>query len=439
MYTFLQNAESCQVVPDPIKGIVVGIDVSKGEAHYAAYLRSGKHTKVDKMKRNSQGFTKFAEFLLGLDRQGYQVWVAFEPTGPYSSCLSEWLRNLPYQVVQVNPFHVKRAKELRDNSPKKSDRKDPSVIANLVWSGCYRSLTVLEGAYAELRCCSVQWDSLRKNVGRLRNEYRSVLEAWFPELGDILKNALCKTGRSIVRKYRSPAHLGRSPLKRFQSFVKQVSRGGIDLETSEAIWTAARESVGVKSGYEARHQQLCVLLRRLELAESCQQDLRGQMEHYLQTLPSAKALLTIPWIGVVTVGGLLGECGDLSRFRSYEAFEKFIGLNLCELSSGQYEGKHHISKRGRSRARHLACQAAMMHMSKNGLFHDYAMEAKQRRGEKRCSGKILVAVARKLLRIIFAIGRDGSSFDSQRLQGVAGARARDGQVILRGTRQLAAA
>ena len=32
----------------------------------------------------------------------------------------------------VNPHHVHKTKELDDNSPSKSDRKDPRVIAGLV-------------------------------------------------------------------------------------------------------------------------------------------------------------------------------------------------------------------------------------------------------------------------------------------------------------------
>jgi len=43
-------------------------------------------------------------------------------------------------VVQVNGYHVKRTKEVRDNSPAKSDSKDPQVIADLVWQGCYQEL-----------------------------------------------------------------------------------------------------------------------------------------------------------------------------------------------------------------------------------------------------------------------------------------------------------
>ena len=37
----------------------------------------------------------------------------------------------------VNPFSVKKIKELDDNSPKKTDSKDPKTIAKLVVDGRY--------------------------------------------------------------------------------------------------------------------------------------------------------------------------------------------------------------------------------------------------------------------------------------------------------------
>ena len=37
----------------------------------------------------------------------------------------------------VNPYHVKQSKEMDDNSPKKTDQKDPKTIAKLVVEGRY--------------------------------------------------------------------------------------------------------------------------------------------------------------------------------------------------------------------------------------------------------------------------------------------------------------
>lgn len=55
------------------------------------------------------------------------------------------------RLVMVNPFSVKKIKELDDNSPKKTDSKDPKTIAKLVVDGRYSIPYMPEGIYAEIR------------------------------------------------------------------------------------------------------------------------------------------------------------------------------------------------------------------------------------------------------------------------------------------------
>jgi len=61
--------------------------------------------------------------------------VGFEPTGHYWFTFAQAILEEGKMVVQVNPFHVERSKELDDNSPSKSDRKDPKTIVMLVKYG----------------------------------------------------------------------------------------------------------------------------------------------------------------------------------------------------------------------------------------------------------------------------------------------------------------
>lgn len=63
--------------------------------------------------------------------------VGMEPTDYYWLNLGHFLKDEGIRFVLVNPFHVKRSKELDDNSPTKNDRKDPKTIAKLVIDGRY--------------------------------------------------------------------------------------------------------------------------------------------------------------------------------------------------------------------------------------------------------------------------------------------------------------
>jgi len=80
-----------------------------------------------------------------------QIVIGFESTGPYTEPLFHFLRKKPVKLVQVNPVHTKRIKELTGNSPNKTDKKDPRVIADVICLGHALTLVVPEGPTAELR------------------------------------------------------------------------------------------------------------------------------------------------------------------------------------------------------------------------------------------------------------------------------------------------
>jgi transposase len=47
-------------------------------------------------------------------------------------------------------------------------------------------------------------------------------------------------------------------------------------------------------------------------------------------------LLSIKGLAVVSSAGLIGEVGDFSRFRTQPEIMKLAGLDLYEISSGQF-------------------------------------------------------------------------------------------------------
>jgi len=236
----------CQAVPDLERGVVVGIDVSKRKMSFGAF-RPGRRTGVSMADQNAAGFLSLERFVDDLVAQGHDPWIAYEPTGPYSTCLREWLIASGKRLVQVNPYHVKRTKEIRDNSPEKDDWKDPSVIADLVWQGCYQEVMSLDGAYADLRAASVEWASLAKKRTALRNEFQALLQVWFPELCDIFKDAVCKSVRGIVKRYSSAEALASSRRSSLESTLRKASLGRT-LNRMEAILSAAKSSIAPASG-----------------------------------------------------------------------------------------------------------------------------------------------------------------------------------------------
>jgi len=426
MSSMAQAGWTRQVVPDRERAVVVGIDVSKRWVDYGAY-RSDRRGKVRRATQDLSGFMQLEADLAELRQQGHEVWVGLEPTGVYSVCVREWLCERGWQVVQVNPYHVHRTKEVRDNSPRKSDRKDTGVIADLVWQGCYQQALRLEGIYAELRAASAGWEKLGRRRTSVSNEFQALLQLWFPELVGIYRDRLCLTVRGLVRRYSDTAAMVKASKRSLQRTVKQACRGR-GQERVEEIRQGARGSVAPRMGQTERRQAMLGLLELLEVIEQQQEALRERMGRLLSQTAEGPCLLSLPGAGVVTVAGLLGECGQLGAYGSYGRLEKLMGLNLYTLSSGQYRGRCRVSKRGRARARYLICQMAVWQMRKGERWHEWAVAAKAK-GKR--SAEIRVAVARKLLRLVYAVARDRSMYQAERC--ITGGGAADGLPALQGT------
>jgi transposase len=145
----------------------------------------------------------------------------------------------------------------------------------------------------------------------------------------------------------------------------------------------------------------------LELVNRLIAEIEHEMEITLNKVPCSSRLLSIKGLGVVTVGGIIGEVGDFKKFRTQSEIMELSGLDLYEISSGTWKGQRKISKRGRSLLRKILYYAAMQTIRKNGIMHEYYTRLTGR-GMK--SMMALIAVSRKLLRILHAIVRDDSEY-----------------------------
>jgi len=432
MESITRRGRGRQVVPDAQRGRVVAIDVSKGRIDYACFAW-GKASRTQRLPQSRAGFEALEGVLRECRERAEEVWVALEPTGPYGLCLQAWLMEREWKVVLVNPYHVKRTREVSDNSPASSDAKSPQVIADLVWRGRYYEARVLEGPYGELRAAGGEWQALRKDRTRLRNQVQAQVELWFPELLRLFRDALAKSVRAVIRAYVSPGQVRHQGSRRLRRVLAKATSGRGQRRAGE-ILAAAGQSVALRHGEQARQRYLVGLLDRLELVERRQAELKGEMAVLLAECPEARFLVSVPGVKTLTAARLLGECGRFSDFPTEGRLEKFVGLNLVAVSSGQLQGEVHISKRGRAEARAALCQAVVGMVRTGGRYH---AEADQLRGRGMKWPEIRVALARKLLELLYALARDQRDYDGARV--VAGVRTEDGHRIICGTPLPAAA
>ena len=134
----------------------------------------------------------------------------------------------------------------------------------------------------------------------------------------------------------------------------------------------------------------------------------------LHKISYAEHLLSIHGIGPVTLSTILGEIGDITQYRRAEEIIKLAGLNLYEISSGKHRGRRRISKRGRPLLRKTLFFASLRMVKRKGVFRQDYLRLTE--GNKMQKTKALIALSRKLLRVIFALFRDNVSYGSTKAE-----------------------
>ncbi|MEQ1678813.1 MAG: IS110 family transposase, partial [Chitinophagaceae bacterium] len=389
--------------------LIVAVDIGMVSNHGCCTTADGRSTKTFSFDNTREGLDILWNMVLASKTrfQCNEVIIGYESTGPYGEPLIHYLKQKAVTIVQVNPLHTKRMREINDNSPLKTDRKDPRVIADVIRIGHALSVVVPEGDAAYLRRLNNARERHTKERTALLNQLQQFVFLIFPEFTRIIKTIYSKTALHILKKYTTPAKVCGVKIEKLGEEMWRRSKGKFGVEHATALINFAKTTIGIQEGLDGLVMDIQHALVQLEMVDSLIAELEHEMETTLQRIPYSRKLLSIKGFGIVTVAGLIGEIGDFTKFTTQSEIAKLAGLDLYEVSSGKRRGQRRISKRGRSLLRKILYYAAMQTIRKNGIMHDYYQRLIGR-GMK--SIMALVAVSRKLLRIIFAIVRDDTEF-----------------------------
>ncbi|EHL74901.1 IS110 family transposase, partial [Bacillus smithii] len=126
---YTQNRKISQITPSTL---IVGIDIAKDK--HDARAQDDRGIEFGKrliFENRIHGYQKLLDWVSRHQKEHQKTHVIFgvEPTGHFWLSLAYFLTAKGYDFVLVNPMHVKKTKELDDNSPTKNDTKDARVIA----------------------------------------------------------------------------------------------------------------------------------------------------------------------------------------------------------------------------------------------------------------------------------------------------------------------
>ncbi len=391
------------------KTLIVTVDISKSK--HMGYYRcpDGSEAKPFEFPNNRSGFDQFwgRIYKAMKTHRLKEVVFGFESTGPYAESLIHYLRKKPIHLVQVNSMHSKRVKELQGNSPNKTDRKDPKVIADIIELGHALSLIIPEGSAAELRRLSQARERSMKRRTALFNQLQHIICLVFPEFLHLMKDIKKKSALYLLRNFPTPKDILEYDFESMVDSLRKISRGKVDRKRIQALYVAAKETIGIDQGEEGLAFEITGIIQTIDVTDHFIKGLEEKMSGHLKQIPYNRSILSIKGIGEVTAAGLIGEVGDFRQYKTVSEITKLAGLDLFEISSGKHQGSRRISKRGRPFLRKLLYCMAVHMVCPVGIMRQTYQRYLDRGMVKM---KALVAIARKLLRIIFALVRDQSEY-----------------------------
>lgn len=160
--------------------------------------------------------------------------------------------------------------------------------------------------------------------------------------------------------------------------------------------------------------RLADLWKEWESIEARLKRTAAKIQAFAKKAPRAEAearelLKTAPGVGTVTAEVVLCELGDVRRFKNAKAVGSYAGLAPAVRQTGGKKAKDgRITKRGSGLLRWALVEASWRLVAASPRWASTYERIKKRSGSKRA----IVAVARKLLCVLYAMLRDSKPYES---------------------------
>ena len=385
--------------------IYVGIDIAKLN-HFAAVISSDGEILIEPFKftNDYDGFFLLLSKLAPLDQNS--IIIGLESTAHYGDNLVRFLISKDFKVCVLNPIQTS---SMRKNNVRKTktDKVDTFVIAKtLMMQDSLRFLTLDDLDYIELKELGRFRQKLVKQRTRLKIQLTSYVDQVFPELQYFFKSGLHQNSvYALLKEAPTPTAIASVHMTHLAHLLEVASHGHFGKEKARELRVLAQKSVGVNDS--SLSIQITHTIEQIELLDSQLFHTELEMANLVTCLHSV--IMTIPGIGFINGGMILGEIGDIHRFSEPKKLLAFAGLDPSVHQSGNFQAQRtRMSKRGSRVLRYALINAAHNVVKNNATFKAY-YDAK--RAEGRTHYNALGHCAGKLVRVIWKMLTDEVEFN----------------------------
>ena len=394
--------------------IYVGIDIAKLN-HFASAISSEGEILLQPFKftNDYDGFHLLIQKLDSLDSNN--IIIGLESTAHYGNNLVEFLVKHNYKVCVINPIQTST---MRKNNIRKTktDKVDTYIIAKTLMMNSHHFFSQHDLSIMHLKDLGRFRMKLIKKRTQGKIQLTSYVDQAFPELQYFFKSGIHqKSVYAVLKEAPSTTDIASMHLTHLSHLLKVSSHGHFKKDTATELRILAQKSVGCNDS--SISTQITRIIQLIELLDSQVHDVESisktsvsvesEMELIVNSLDSV--IMTIPGIGFINGGMILGEIGDITRFSNPSKVLAFSGLDPTVYQSGNFNACHtKMSKRGSRPLLYALINAAHNVVRNNKTFKDYY---DQKISEGKSHYNALGHCAGKLVRIIYKMLTDNVPFN----------------------------
>jgi transposase len=316
------------------------------------------------------------------------------------------------RIYALNPHLITTFRKNFGALPK-TDRADAFLIAERLRFG--RQLPSpfqLDARYAPLQRLTRFRCHLAQNLAREKSYFLSFLFLTFSTYGQIAPfgDPFGATSSAVLDEFTTE-ELAQQTLGDLAVYLQTKGRGRFaDPDALAAtLLRAARDSYRLdKVLQQPLRLVLATTLATIRTLQTQLKTLDKTIAQELAAIP--QTLASVPGLGPVWTAGLIAELGDISRFDDQAAIAQFAGLTWEAKESGSFQAEDTaLIKRGNSYLRYYLVEAAnsvRLHCPEYAQYY----AAKYAETPKHAHQRALVLTARKLVRLIDVLLREGKRY-----------------------------
>ena len=371
---------------------VLGLDVGKS-SHWACLVtREGEVRENRRVDNREEALDEL------FSRAGEGTLVVVDQARNIGSLAIRRARAAGLEVAYLPGLAAHQAARLFAGDAK-TDERDAMVIAKTAL-GIPDSLLPVPEPDERLeaaRSLASQRDHMVTCATRDKNRLRSVLLESCPAF-EALADLSDPHWLSMLEKLGGPWGVMDAGRQALGAVTRGADRAAID-----AAWEAAARSTR-PSEYrvEAENPQVRMLARRIREAQEEAGRLDGRIAALLEEDGTYGCLLTVPGIGPRTASELAVAI-RIEDFPDHDHLASYCGVAPRNRRSGTSISSVGASRQGNKRLKNLLIFSCNSLVRSRGRFGEYYRSC---RGRGMCHGEALKAVARKRLKVIYAVMRD---------------------------------